>query len=118
MKRLKAEGKNPFTLDSKEPDGTLREFLSGEIRYASLEKTFPQEADKLHARLEEEFMERYEKLKKMAEEAPEKGADQDSDTQSQDAGIDDPTCTISSTAEHSRMDNLDESCDDGRAGKI
>ncbi len=116
--RLKAEGKNPFILDSKKPDGTLREFLSGEVRYASLEKTFPQEADKLHARLEEEFMERYEKLKKMAEEAPEKGADQDSDAQSQDEGIDDPTCTISSTAEHSRMDNMDEPCDDGRSGKI
>jgi len=118
--RLKTEGKNPFILDSKAPDGTLREFLSGEVRYASLQKTFPQEAETLHARLEEEFMERYEKLKKMAQEAPapEKGADQDSDTQSQDAGIDDPTCTISSTAEHSRMDNLDEPCDDGRAGKI
>ena len=116
--RLKAEGKNPFILDSKEPDGSLRQFLSGEVRYASLEKTFPQEADNLHARLEEEFMERYEKLKKMAEEAPEKGADQDSDAPSQDDGNDDPTCTISSTAEHSRMDNMDEPCDDGRSGKI
>ena len=60
---LKTEGKNPFILDSKEPDGTLQEFLSGEVRYASLEKTFPNESKKLRARLEEELMERYEAIK-------------------------------------------------------
>jgi len=61
--QLKAEGKNPFILDSKEPDGTLQEFLSGEVRYASLEKTFPDESKKLRARIEEELMERYEAIK-------------------------------------------------------
>jgi pyruvate-ferredoxin/flavodoxin oxidoreductase len=60
---LKAEGKNPFILDSKEPDGTLQEFLSGEVRYASLEKTFPDESKKLRARIERELMERYEAIK-------------------------------------------------------
>jgi pyruvate-ferredoxin/flavodoxin oxidoreductase len=63
---LKAEGKNPFILDSKEPDGTLQEFLSGEVRYASLQKSFPDEAKKLHTRLEAELNARYESLKRMA----------------------------------------------------
>jgi len=66
--QLTADGKNPFILDSKKPDGTLQDFLAGEVRYASLQKTFPEEAKKLHARLEDEFMARYAKLKKMAEE--------------------------------------------------
>ena len=61
--KLKAEGKNPFILDSKEPDGTLQEFLSGEVRYASLEKTFPEESKKLRGRIEEELMECYEAIK-------------------------------------------------------
>jgi pyruvate-ferredoxin/flavodoxin oxidoreductase len=65
---LKAEGKNPFTLDSKQPDGSLQEFLSGEVRYASLQKFFPDEAKRLNARLEEEYNERYESLKQLAEE--------------------------------------------------
>jgi len=64
---LKAEGKNPFVLDSKEPDGSLREFLAGEVRYASLEKIFPEEAKKLHTRLENEFNERYRALKQLAD---------------------------------------------------
>ena len=45
---LKAEGKNPFILDSKKPDGSLKQFLQGEIRYASLQRTFPEEAERLH----------------------------------------------------------------------
>jgi hypothetical protein len=55
-----------LTLDSKEPDGSFQEFISGEIRYASLEKDFPDEAKKLHHKLEQECMERYEILKQMA----------------------------------------------------
>ncbi|MFH2066005.1 MAG: pyruvate:ferredoxin (flavodoxin) oxidoreductase [Pseudomonadota bacterium] len=64
---LRAEGKNPFILESKAPDGKLKEFLSGEVRYASLHKMFPDEAEKLHKRLEEEFAQRYESMKQMAE---------------------------------------------------
>ncbi len=62
-----AEGKNPFTLDSKEPNGKLREFLSGEVRYAALEKTFPEEAKRLVAKLETEYAQRYERLKRLAQ---------------------------------------------------
>jgi pyruvate-ferredoxin/flavodoxin oxidoreductase len=58
---------NKFTLDSKAPDGTIGEFLSGEIRYGSLKKSFPEEASRLHAILEAEIASRYEHLKSMAE---------------------------------------------------
>ena len=112
--QLTAEGKNPFILDSKEPDGTLKEFLAGEVRYAALQQLFPDEAKRLHTRLEKEFTERYLRLKQKA--------DQEQVTVSPAPGTataqaDDPTkldaCTLSSTAEHGG----DEACDDGRAGK-
>ncbi len=64
---LKAEGKNPFILDSKKPDGSLAKFLDGEIRYASLKRTFPEEAERLHSTLVEEFNKRYEELALMAD---------------------------------------------------
>jgi len=60
---LKAEGENPFMLDSRQPDGSFQEFLAGEVRYASLKQSFPDEAKRLHARLENEFNERYESFK-------------------------------------------------------
>ncbi len=60
-------GKNPFILDSKEPDGTLQEFLAGEVRYAALQKTFPEESKKLTVQLEKEYLQRYERMKAMAE---------------------------------------------------
>jgi pyruvate-ferredoxin/flavodoxin oxidoreductase len=65
--RLKAEGKNPFQLDSKKPDGTLKDFMQGEIRYASLQRTYPEEAKRLHALLVEQFNQRYEELALMAD---------------------------------------------------
>jgi pyruvate-ferredoxin/flavodoxin oxidoreductase len=63
---LAKEGKNGFILDSKKPDGSLKQFLEGEIRYASLKKTFPQESERLHAMLNEWVNTRYEHLSKMA----------------------------------------------------
>ncbi len=60
------KGENPFTLDSKEPNKKLQEFLSGEVRYAALEKLFPEESKKLREKIEDEYMKRYEKYKKMA----------------------------------------------------
>ncbi|MBF0452683.1 MAG: pyruvate:ferredoxin (flavodoxin) oxidoreductase [Candidatus Magnetomorum sp.] len=65
--QLKAEGKNPLILESKTPDGTLRDFIAGEVRYASLQKSFPKEAERLHAQLEKEVLDRYQTLKCMAE---------------------------------------------------
>ena len=50
---LKEAGKNPFSLDSKEPDySKFQEFLQGEVRYASLKKGFPEQAEALYAKTE------------------------------------------------------------------
>ena len=65
--RLAEEGKNPFQLDYKEPDGTLHDFIMGEVRYNSLTRSFPEEAKKLHKKLEEDVSSRYKKYKAMAE---------------------------------------------------
>nr|WP_319392108.1 pyruvate:ferredoxin (flavodoxin) oxidoreductase [uncultured Desulfobacter sp.] len=65
--QLVAEGKNPFSLDSKQPDGSLQEFLSGEVRFAALEKSFPEESKRLRAALAEEVEGKYAMLKMMAD---------------------------------------------------
>ncbi len=64
---LTAEGKNPLTLDSKEPKGGYQDFLKSEIRYASLAKQFPAVAQGLFKQNEEDAMERYAKYKNLAE---------------------------------------------------
>ncbi|MFA5103002.1 MAG: pyruvate:ferredoxin (flavodoxin) oxidoreductase [Candidatus Thermoplasmatota archaeon] len=69
--RLAVEGKNPFQLDYQPPNGTIHEFLMGEVRYAALVKTFPEEAAKLHKQLEESTVSRYKAYKNMAEQNPE-----------------------------------------------
>lgn len=61
------EGKNPFILDSKQPDGSLQEFLSGETRFAALEKSFPEESKRLRKKIEQELADRYAMLKMMAD---------------------------------------------------
>lgn len=66
--RRKAEGKNPFILDSKEPTRPFEEFLESEIRYTSLKRTFPDIAEELFKVAAEDAKERYEKYKRMAEE--------------------------------------------------
>ena len=61
------EGVNPFTLDSKEPDWSkFQDFIKGEVRYASLLKTFPQEAEELFSLTEKFAKLRYEGYKKLA----------------------------------------------------
>lgn len=65
--RLKDQGKNPFILDSKEPKMPLRDFLMGEVRYASLERAFPDEAKSLLEQAELDAKEKYEKYRIMAE---------------------------------------------------
>ena len=57
---LEAEGKNPFMLDSKEPDWTkFRDFLMKEVRYTSLQKAFPAEAEELFQAAEDNAKWRY-----------------------------------------------------------
>ena len=58
--------KNPFTLDSKEPKGDFIEFLMGEVRYASLAKSFPEAAEALFEKTKKDAMERLENYKKLA----------------------------------------------------
>ena len=60
------EGKNPFSLDSAEPNGKLREYMMGENRFASLTRTFPERAEKLFADAEEFTARRYARYKKLA----------------------------------------------------
>ncbi|MBQ2891025.1 MAG: pyruvate:ferredoxin (flavodoxin) oxidoreductase, partial [Clostridia bacterium] len=63
---LKAEGKNPFILDSKEPTGTIAEFLEGENRYLMLKKAYPEVAVELFDKAEKDLLDRYEVYKRMA----------------------------------------------------
>jgi len=59
------KGDKAFTLDSKEPSMSFQDFLDGEVRYASLKKTFPENAKTLFARAEKEAKEKYEAYKKL-----------------------------------------------------
>ena len=63
---LEEEGKNPFTLDSKEPTGSYQDFLANETRYTSLKKSKPDIADKLFAQAEKDAKERLESYKEKA----------------------------------------------------
>ncbi len=66
---LEAEGKNPFILDSKEPDWTkFQDFLKGEVRYTSLLKQFPEEATELFVAAEENARWRYNGYKRLADQ--------------------------------------------------
>ncbi|MCX6281443.1 MAG: pyruvate:ferredoxin (flavodoxin) oxidoreductase [Bacteroidetes bacterium] len=62
------EGKNPFTLDSKEPDWVkFQEFLASEVRYTSLKAMFPEESVELFKAAEENAKWRYTNYKRLAE---------------------------------------------------
>ena len=60
------EGKNPFFLDSGEPNGKLRDYMMGEVRFSSLTRTFPERAEQLFAEAEEFTNRRYAKYKRLA----------------------------------------------------
>ena len=64
---LAAEGKDAFSLDSKEPTGDYQEFLDGEVRYNSLKRANPERAAKLFAQSEASAKARYEYLKKLGD---------------------------------------------------
>lgn len=65
---LKAEGKNPFTLDSKDPQEGFQDFLMSEVRYSSLTRTFPENAKTLFKKAEEDMKDRYAAYKRMADQ--------------------------------------------------
>ncbi|MCL2674258.1 MAG: pyruvate:ferredoxin (flavodoxin) oxidoreductase [Defluviitaleaceae bacterium] len=64
--RLKEQGQNPFTLDSKDPTGDFQSFLMEETRYASLSWTFPEQAKTLFTNAEKYAKERLENYKRLA----------------------------------------------------
>ena len=64
---LKLEGKNPFTLDSKEPTASYIDFIKSETRYSRLAQSFPERAEELFAQAEEKAKEKYARLVKLGE---------------------------------------------------
>lgn len=60
-------GENPFTLDSKAPTASYRDFIMGEVRYNSLTRAFPERAEKLFEKAEKAAADRYEHLVRLQE---------------------------------------------------
>ena len=68
LPEIAAEGKQAFFLDSAEPNGKLREFMMGEVRFSGLTRTFPETAEVLFKQAEEFCAKRYAKYQKMAKQ--------------------------------------------------
>ena len=64
---LRKEGKNPFSLDSKEPTESFRDFLMGQVRYSAIAKQFPEEAEELFTMAEESAKDRLDSYKRLAD---------------------------------------------------
>ena len=65
---LKEQGKNPFVLDSKEPQGSFKDFIMDQVRYSAIAKQYPEQADELFAMAETDAKRKYEEYKKLAEQ--------------------------------------------------
>ena len=65
---LKAEGKNPFILDSKAPTADYIDFISSETRYSRLVQAFPERAKELFEKAKEQAAAKYESYKELAEQ--------------------------------------------------
>ena len=64
--RRLAEGKNPFSLDTRAPNGKIHDFIMGEVRYAALTNSFPERAEKLQSQLEKGVDASYQRYKAMS----------------------------------------------------
>lgn len=64
--RLEDEGKNPFQLDSKEPTESFRDFILGEVRYKTLQRSQPEIAEQLYEKAERDAKHRYETYVRLA----------------------------------------------------
>ena len=64
--RVADEGKNPFQLDSKAPKGSYQDFISGEVRYSSLTRTFPERATALFEKADKVAVDKYEHLVRLS----------------------------------------------------
>ncbi len=123
--QLADQGQNPFKLESKAPDGSLQAFLSGENRYAALEKAMPEESKRLRAGIETSYMKRYQQLMQLDDPkrvCVEGGLDIPAPTTAP-AAAPAPAqgalkgCTTASVAEQASPSKKDGPCDDGRGGK-
>lgn len=65
--RFDPRKEEPFSLDSKEPTESYRDFITGEVRYSSLLRTFPDRAEELFAQAEKDAAARYQHLLRLAE---------------------------------------------------
>ena len=65
--RREENGENPLVVEYKEPDGTLQEFLSGENRYAMLERMMPEASKVMRAGIEKDCLQRFKLLKQLSE---------------------------------------------------
>ena len=65
---LAEEGKNPFILDSKAPTKDFKEFLMGEVRYSSLVRTFPEQAEELFEVAAKNAEKKYQTYRRLAEQ--------------------------------------------------
>ena len=67
--RYDPKKEKPFQLDSSAPKLPLRDFLDGEVRYSSLALRYPENADALFAQAEEQAKEKYDRYRRMDEQA-------------------------------------------------
>ena len=97
--QLTGEGKNPFTLESKAPDGSLQEFLSGENRYAMLERFHPELSKAFREKIEKDYADRYTLLSHLADA---------------DFGRPEESLEVCETGVSAEAPGSGEPCDDGR----
>ncbi|WP_432661832.1 pyruvate:ferredoxin (flavodoxin) oxidoreductase [Wukongibacter baidiensis] len=64
---MKQQGKNPFVLDSKEPKASFRDYILGEVRFAQIQNTFPDIAQELYLKAEEDAKDRYDTYRRLSE---------------------------------------------------
>ncbi|MBS4539210.1 pyruvate:ferredoxin (flavodoxin) oxidoreductase [Clostridium sp. D2Q-11] len=64
---LETSGQNPFVLDSKEPRESFREFIMNEIRFSQIQTTFPEIAEDLYSKAEDDAMKTYKHYKRLAD---------------------------------------------------
>ena len=63
---LEEQGKNPFTLDSKEPTESFRDFIMGQVRYSAIKKQYPEQAEELFEMAEKQAKDRLASYKRLA----------------------------------------------------
>ncbi len=66
LTQAKAQGKNPFILDFTNPKYDLREFFMGEVRFNSLLRTFPDQAEALLAEARSQMRDRWARYNHLA----------------------------------------------------